>query len=148
MSPDDLILTGLVANLGLSLLVVAYLRRPLLDVLQNYCGNSDRARFWAAASHVIIVLLPLAVHLISLAPPPPEEMTPQSIILDRLKYGVPALITAVLVVSGAIGLFGRAGALPVWVGPDQVDNLNRLLYRVQELRARELISRANAGRHG
>jgi hypothetical protein len=34
-------------------------------------------------------------------------------------------------------MLARSGAAPVWVSPQDVDDLNRLLTRVQEVRSRD-----------
>ena len=44
---------------GVSLLVVAYLRRPLKAVLADLCGTVERAKFWSAFSNATLVLVPL-----------------------------------------------------------------------------------------
>ncbi len=44
---------------GVSLIVVAYLRRPLKAILADLCGTAERAKFWSAFSNVTLVLVPL-----------------------------------------------------------------------------------------
>ena len=42
---------------GVSLIVVAYLRRPLRAILADLCGTAERAKFWSAFSNVTLVLV-------------------------------------------------------------------------------------------
>src|SRR5712691_10475000 len=46
-------------HVHVSLIVVAYLRRPLKAILADLCGTAERARFWSAFSNVTLVLVPL-----------------------------------------------------------------------------------------
>jgi len=59
MSPVLAYVLGLGLALLASLAVVLVLRRPLLRLLVELCGNETRAGFWAAFSHVTLVLAPL-----------------------------------------------------------------------------------------
>ena len=59
MSDLGVFLTGVGITAAVSVLVVAYVRSHLKAILVDLCGTTDRANFWAAFSHVSLVLVPL-----------------------------------------------------------------------------------------
>jgi hypothetical protein len=47
------------------------------------------------------------------------------------------VVAAVVVVSVGVMMLGRSSTVPVFVNPQDVDDLNRLLGRVNEVRSRD-----------
>lgn len=94
------------AGLGLSLLaslaVVLALRRPLRRLLVELCGHETRAGFWAAFSHVALVLAPLlgALHQ---RPEADDGALWQA--ARQLEWALGGLLAAVLVVGLVLGRF-------------------------------------------
>lgn len=121
------------------IVIGVFLHLPLTAILVGYAGSKTRGRFWTAIAQVLIVLVPtgLVIHL-ARVPESPRSFNPIQLI-DTLKWGVVGLVGAVTVLAGVIGVFGRCHGATVFIDPDQFDDLNRLLSKVRELRARELL---------
>lgn len=51
-------LTGIGLALFLSLGVVIYLRKNLLNLLTEVCGTENRAKFWMNISNICLILIP------------------------------------------------------------------------------------------
>jgi hypothetical protein len=140
MTNEIAFLMALALTAVASVLVVIYLRRPLLRILCDLCGTQERARFWAAFSHVLLVLVPLVV--VMLARPEAAKGPPLFVVIDQLKWALAGLILAVMVVGMAVASF--VATVPrITIHPGQMDDLQRLLARVEEIRAREIVSRAS-----
>ena len=56
-------LTQVVLTLVISALIVKYLRPFLRKVLADLCGTEDRAQFWTAFSHVLLIGVPMIIAL-------------------------------------------------------------------------------------
>src|SRR5205085_11286671 len=96
-------------------------------------------------SHVLLVLVPLVVQLACADPNPTSRSDPGSVLwltLAQLKWGLLGLVGTVLVLAAGIGVVGRSGAVAVWVDAEHADDLNRLMARVRELRAEEVVRTA------
>lgn len=146
MKPEDAALTAVGVTLGTSALLVVYLNRVLTRVLEDYCGKAERAQFWAGCAHVLLVLGPLTLQLALIDPNPVARPDPGSglwLTLAHVKWGLVGIVGTVGLLAGVVGLVGRAAAVPVWIDPEQVDDMNRLMARVRELRARETVARAD-----
>lgn len=143
MIDERTVLGTLGGTLALGVLAGAYLQDPLRRVLFDICRKRDHARFWAACANVLLVAVPLAVEmlLIDLGPAGDSNLL---WVLGQLKWALLGLVVAVVVVSVGVLMLGRSGTAPVWVSPQDVDDLNRLLGRVQEVRAREIVDRSDS----
>jgi hypothetical protein len=143
LSHEETVLAALAAVLCLSLTVTALLHAGMRGVLTDYCRNDSLVRFWAPFADVFLVLVPLTAVVLSI----PAYSTPNPAgwlgVVDLLKYGLVAQVATLLVVAGGVAMFGRGGSVPVWVEGEQADDLNRLVERVELLRARELVRRAD-----
>ncbi|MBO0697764.1 MAG: hypothetical protein J2P46_05185, partial [Zavarzinella sp.] len=64
----------------------------------------------------------------------------------QVKWALLGLVVAVVVVAVGVMMLGRSTAVPVWVNPQDMDDMNRLLARVHEVRAREMVDRVDATR--
>jgi hypothetical protein len=145
MKPEDAALTAVGVTLLTSAVLVVYLHRALNRVLEDACGNADRGQFWAGCAHVLLVLVPLVVQLACAEPNPTSRSDPGSglwLTLAQLKWGLLGLVGTVVALAAGIGLVGRSGAVPVWVDAEHADDLNRLMARVRELRAEEIVKKA------
>src|SRR5437588_399626 len=79
--------------------VVVYLHRVLDRVLEDACGNADRAQFWAGCAHVLLVLVPLVIQLACADPNPTSRSDPGSglwLTLAQLKWGLLGLVGTVV----------------------------------------------------
>ncbi|HJZ90814.1 MAG TPA: hypothetical protein VKE40_08055 [Gemmataceae bacterium] len=145
MIDERTVLLTLGGTLALGVLVIAYLQEPLRRVLFDICRKRDHARFWASCANVLILAIPVAVELLLIDIRPWSESN-LFWILHQVKWAVLGLVVAVIVVAVGVMMLGRSASVPVWVNPQDMDDLNRLLSRVQEVRARELAERGEATR--
>jgi hypothetical protein len=141
MKPEDAALTAVGVTLGISALFVAYLNRALTRVLEDYCGKPERAQFWAGCVHILMILLPLTIQLTLADPTRLDSGSGLWLTLAQLKWGLVGQVATVVLLASTIGLVGRAATTPVWLDGEQVDDLNRLMARVRELRAREIVAK-------
>jgi hypothetical protein len=145
MVDERTVLLTLGGTLALGVLVIAYLQEPLRRVLFDICRKRDHARFWVASANVLLLALPVAIELLLLDIKPWSESN-LFWILQQVKWGVLGLVVAVIVVAVGVMMLGRSSSVPVWVNPQDVDDLNRLLSRVQEVRAREVVDKTEPSR--
>ena len=145
MVDERTVLITLGTTLALGVLAIAYLRQPLRRVLFDICRNRDHARFWAGSADVLLLAVPLSFELLLIDLGP---LSDSSLFwtLHQLKWGMLGLVAAVIVVSVGVMMLSRSSTVPVWVAPDDVDAMNRLLARVHEVRSRELVERLDATR--
>ena len=136
MVDERTVLITLGVTLTLGLLAIAYLRDPLQRVLTDICRKRDHARFWAASAEVLLVSVPLAFELllIDLGPSGDSQVF---WVLNQLKWALLGVVAAVVVVSVGVMMLGRSSTVPVFVNPQDVDDLNRLLSRVHEVRSHQ-----------
>jgi len=140
MSDEVSFLTALGITLAASFLVIFYLRAPLRGILAHLCAADHWSSFWAAYSNLMLVLVPLAALLLAQGPHSPTDAVVS--VIAQVRWSLTGLIIAVLVISFSL-------ATPVWpsrpqmsLSSDQIDDLDRLLAKVEEIRAREVLSRA------
>lgn len=145
MVDERTVLVTLGVTLTLGLLAIAYLREPLRRVLFDICRKRDHARFWAASAEMLLLAIPLAFELLLIDLGPGGD-SPVFWVLHQLKWALLGLVAAVVVVSVGVMMLGRSATVPVWVAPGDVDELNRLLSKVHEVRSRELVERLDATR--
>jgi hypothetical protein len=140
MTNEGAFLIALTATLLLSVLVVLYLRRPLHRILVDLCGAEHRAWFWSAYSNVVLLLVPAAALLVAGAPERPGEATVFTVV-NQFKWALVGLLVAVFLVAMGVATFIWPARTPVSISPTQVDELQRLLAKVEAIRAREVLSR-------
>ena len=134
-------LIALALTLLMSTLIVLALWRPFYDLLVDLCGTERRARFWRCYSAVMLVLVPLAaVMLLGRAEGRAADATWVAVV-DQARWAVLGLIVALFVIAMAIATFLQANTALVSVSRDQVDDLQRLLAKVEEVRARQILRR-------
>jgi hypothetical protein len=127
-----------------AVLASAHLHRPLRSILAAQLRDEEMAGFWTAYSQVFTVLLPVVVVLVVVVTGAVPSAPVAEYILTLLTWGAGGLVAALGVVGFAVAVVTRFGGRPVFVAPEQADDLNRLLDRVRELRAREIVSKADA----
>jgi hypothetical protein len=145
MVDERTVLYTLGGTLGIGLLAIAYLQEPLRRVLFDICRKREHARFWTASANVLLLAIPLCLELLLIDLGPWGDSS-LFWILHQVKWGLLGLIVAVVVVAVGVMMLGRSATVPVWVAPGDVDDLNRLLSKVQEVRARELVEGTDGGR--
>ena len=139
MSNESAFLIALAVTLAGSTLVVGVLWRPLCGILADLCGTATRARFWACYTGVMLILVPLAAVLLGRSGGRGTEPLWVAV-MDQVRWPVLGLIVALFVVAIGIATFIQTRA-SVSVSRDQVDDLQRLLERVEDVRARQVLRR-------
>jgi hypothetical protein len=143
MTPEANFVTALTITLVISAAVVGILWRYLDPVLVQYCGSADRGRLWTLFSSAIIFLVPLFALSLNL---PPEHAWSSWVfpLAALVRWPLFALLIAVAIVAVVAAALHIPREVPMTRA--ELDDLRRLLDKVQELRARELISRLEATR--
>lgn len=122
--------------------IVAALWRPLGGVLVDLCGTEARARFWRSYTAIMLLLVPLAAVLLGRSEGRGD--TPVWLaVIDQAQWAVVGLIFALTVIALGLASFIQNRTATVAVRQDQVDDLHRLLSRVEELRARQVLRRTD-----
>jgi hypothetical protein len=130
------LLLALGGTLAVGAAAIAYIQVPLQRILFDICQKADHAKFWAAAANVLLIALPTTLVLL-LIDLPDSKSSPVFWILEQMKWALLGTVAAVVVVSVGVMMLGRASSVPVWVSPGDMDDLNRLLGKVKELRSQE-----------
>jgi hypothetical protein len=141
MSLEMCFLIAVLITLGISGLIVTYLQRPLRKILVELCGKEERAHFWLAYANILLLLVPFAAEMFPLV----SERSNQSwlfTITDYLRWGLLGLIVAMFLIALGVATFILPGRAPVYIDDSRADDLQRLLAKVQELRAREIVERS------
>src|SRR5262249_19845219 len=107
-------------------------------LLSEYAGSFRRGKFWTSVSQIVLVLIPLSLVIALGSSSEGERITVRSV-FDRLTWGLYGLVGCVVFLSLFIGIFGRVHGSTIHIEPELADDLNRLLEKVREYRARELI---------
>ena len=143
MLDERTVLGTLGGTAALGVLAIGYLQHPLRQVLLGICRRRDGARFWAASANVLLLSIPLVLELLLIDLGPGGDSS-LFWILQQVKWGLLGVVVAVVIVSVGVMMLGRSATAPVWVSPEDMQDLNRLLSRVYEVRAREAIERMDA----
>jgi hypothetical protein len=137
-----LVALGLTAVLALA--VVGYIDRPMWRILVVGCGGKTPALFWTACFRVVLVVVPITVQLF-FAPTSPGQLTGEMVpdLTEHIKWGLVGQVAGVLLVAVGVGLAVGSRTQPIWVDPEDADDLRRLVERVRLTRARELVEKAD-----
>jgi hypothetical protein len=133
MSREEAFLITLAVTVLLSVLVIAYLHRPLHRIFCDLLGADDRAGFGAAFAHVLLILVPVVCAVFGRVDSA-RETSSLFVILEQLKWSLVGLIGTTFVVGLCVAAFIPPGHP---IGQVQSNELNHLLARVKEWRARE-----------
>ena len=144
MTPDDAALTAVGVTLLASALLVVYLHRGLVKVLEGGGGHPDRATFWAGFAHALLILIPLVVQLSFVDPTAARSEAGSGLwlTLAHLKWGLIGLVGTLALVAALVAGLGGGRVVPVYVDPDHAEDLNRMMSRVREMRAGEVLRKA------
>jgi hypothetical protein len=104
MTASWLFASGLTATVTISLLVVAYLRQPLKQLLTELCGHAHRAAFWTAFSVVTVSLVPAIFALGSR--PEADASTPALLVIaEQVRWGMTGLAASVIALGWIVSRF-------------------------------------------
>jgi hypothetical protein len=133
-------LIALTITVAASLLAIVYLRRPLHRVLVDLCGAEHRAAFWTAYANFVLVLVPVVALLVARTAERPGESGVFTV-ADLLRWSLIGLVISAFVIAMGVATFLWPGRTPIAVSAAEADDLRRLLARVEEIRARDVLNR-------
>lgn len=97
---------GIGSSIVISLIVIAYLHRPLKSVLKDLCGTVERASFWCAFSNVTLLVLPL-IFMLDYSPEGQAGPAGPWVFAAVIKRGVLGLAVTVVMLGIVMGSFIR-----------------------------------------
>lgn len=125
-----------------TLAVIGLLWLPLFRLLVDLCGNQERAIFWRNLSAIFLVLVPITALMLARDEFPNANYA--IAVVDQLRWALAGLIIALFLIALGVSAFiPHPSRATVAVNRDQVDELNRLLIKVDEIRAREIVRQAD-----
>jgi hypothetical protein len=141
VDPQLVFLVAMAATLVVSALIVGALWRPIHGILVDLCGTETRARFWRCYTNLMVILVPVAAVMLGRSEPRVGEAVWVSV-LDEMKWAVLGLILVLFIVALGISSFIQTRAV-LSIRRDQLDDLNRLVETVEEIRARQILRRTD-----
>lgn len=109
MSEQLVFSIGVLGTAAASAAIALFLRRPLLSILVDLCGNQQRAEFWTAFSLASMVLAPTVFALGYV----PDHSTAALIAIgSQLKWGLIGLLAALVVMAWVLSRFILSGGPP------------------------------------
>lgn len=129
----------------LCLSTVAYLRGPMRGILNHRCQSEDRASFWLAFSNIVVVLLPM-IFLLSAYVSGGTAANPfVTELAIQVRWSLLGLFLSVICLAIVVASIPTESRHQINVDDRQVEDLKRLLARVEEIRAREVLKHPTAG---
>jgi hypothetical protein len=133
---------AIVITVAISFLVMIVLNQPLRRYLLRASNSPERTDFVTRIFQVLLVLMPTVA--ITMSAGFSRYNVDPSVFFNVLFHlawsGVGLTMAVVAVAIWAVAVEGNRGGV-VSVSPDQVDDLQRLLAKVEQLRAREIVQR-------
>ena len=102
MNPSLWFACGLAVTATVSFSVVSYMNRPLGRLLEELCGNQERAQFWTGFSNVTLVLVPV---IFAMQEQPEPGIGAVFQIASQVKWGLVGLVVSVLILGWVLGRF-------------------------------------------
>ncbi len=129
----------------LCLATVAYLRGPMRGILNDRCPSDDRARFWLAFSNIVVVLLPMICLLSAYVAGGTAESPFVTELAIQVRWSLLGLFLSVICLAVVVASIPTDSRHQINVDDRQVEDLKRLLARIEEVRARDTLKHSNAG---
>lgn len=128
-------------TLGVTALIVVSLWRSLQGILVDLCGTESRARFWRAYASIVLLLVPLTTLMLAR---PDEAITGSLLfaVIDQTRWALVGLIAALFMVALGVAAF-IPSRTSVSISHEQMDDLGRLLSKLDEVRARQILRRVD-----
>jgi len=104
MTTATTFLLGSAIAMGIVLVVIWYLRKPLEAILTELCGKTERARFWSAFSHVTLFLIPF-IAVLNRGPELPFRQSGVFAICEQIKAGITGLVGSVLALGVVLSVY-------------------------------------------
>lgn len=103
MDQTTLFIAAVVLTVAASACVINYLNPHLRPLLVELCGTEGRADFWITFSHIILVLVPLAISLLYQPKASGLELVFQ--VSNHVAVSLLGLAATVLGMGGVVGMF-------------------------------------------
>ena len=146
LAPYEAVLIAVAATALVSVAVIEYLFRALRGVLTACYVEAPLARFWTAYAKVAVLLIPTSVQLFALSFTTPPSTVDWLWVIGLAKWGLLGLMASVGMVGLGVLLFAQGRSLQLWVPPEQAADLQRMLDKVREMRAQEIVAKADRRR--
>jgi hypothetical protein len=121
--------------------IVAVLHFPLRRLLGNYNSDDPLVQFWIRYTEIFLVIIPMAFLVFGSAL---ENQYYQSLVqqvLQYTKWSLFGICAAMMAVGVLVGGVIRPLKASLWVEPHQINEMERLLAKVDQIRARETLRR-------
>jgi hypothetical protein len=141
MQHEQALLLALAICLAQSARVVTFLRRPLHGLLAETRGSDTQAGFWTSYATVVIFVVPLIAVMIGRADVTDSDPLFFQVV-DLAKWGLVGLIGAMLMVACGVAVLTQPRRGRVFVDQHQMNDLERLLTKVDEIRAHNILRRS------
>ena len=132
-------------TLLLCMATVFYLRGPMRGILNSRCPTDDRARFWLAFSNIVVVLLPLIFLLTGFVSGGASMLPFVTELAIQVRWSLSGLFLSVVCAAVVVASIPISSPHQIVVEDHQLGDLKLLLGKVEELRARDILRRTNAG---
>jgi hypothetical protein len=130
---------ALATAIVLSSLVILRFRKSWREILVNRKLPAGFADFWVVYTQFLVIFIPIIGVLLA-RPSADSQASILSMWMDQMLWGLVGMVAAVLLSAFGVGAF--IPSLPtINVSAEQGDDLNRLLARVEEIRARDILRR-------
>jgi len=144
MAASTPLVTASFMTLAVSGVIVAVLWQSMYRLLTDLCCTEQRADFWTKLSAVFLFLVPVTTLFLGREVAQNPDL--MIAVIDHLRWAFVGLIFALFVVGMSVAAFiPQRGRSAIGVDRDQMDDLRRLLDKVEEIRARELLRNVERG---
>jgi hypothetical protein len=151
MQPNEVAsLLGLATTLILSTVVIVSFRKAWDRFLADRSGSESLKDLIAIYTYLLVIFLP-AIGVLSARPAQSTSIV--IMLMDQLLWCLVGIVAAILCSAFGVGIFTHSNTFSpntynIQVSShDQADDLQRLLTRVEEIRARDIVRRSGTGRN-
>ena len=129
-------LIAVAVSIGASCLVVALFHSPMSGLLEDGMGSTQPAQFWSRFIAVLVVLSPIVALMLSHGSASRGEDTAYQV-LEFLRWSMLGLLATLIILAVHLTPRNVDGRRSVSADAGSVDELGRLLRRVDAVRERE-----------
>lgn len=125
---------------GIALACAFALWRPMRALLLQPAAMENRSRFWQCYCGITLTLIPSAALLLA-QPTRRADSSLALAVINQLCWPITSLAVALLIIGFLIALVTAGKTVSISISHEQADDLNRLLSKVEEIRARHILRR-------
>jgi hypothetical protein len=137
---ESALLTAVGITLGVATVVVLVLHRPMHGMLTKVAREPATALFWTVFGDLLLMLCPLTALLLG-AGLMPLHVPPAFTVAWYVGWSLLGLIATLFLLAGVVVYLVKPLAGSVHVTTHQMDDMQRLLAKVDQIRAREVLRR-------